>query len=118
MEHSAEYYKQLAEAREFDLDTILQPSIEILTVRGIVYSMLADVTLYGSKAGKNEKYKESMDKLMQIENFLDKCNTVNDRNMQLRRLLKTSMLERDKLENIIIAKDKELEAIQKAFNRD
>ena len=116
MEQSKEYYKQLAEAREFDLDTLLKPAAELLAARGIVFSMLSDVMLYGTKVGKNEKYKESISRLMELDNFLDTCNTYSNRNIELRRMLKSSMIERDRLENIILEKDKDLEKIEKAFN--
>lgn len=71
MSESKEYYKALAEAREFNLDTVLKPSMEILHIRGIVLSMIGDVVLYAVKNGKNEKYHGSMSKLTAIDEFLN-----------------------------------------------
>jgi len=118
MEESAEYYKAIAEYREFTIDTILKPSIEIVSVMGIVFSMFQEVNEFGKKHGKNKKFKESVDKILTIQNFLDGCSKINDHNYQLRYLLRRSMLERDK-QNIEIEKLKnELFSIKKAFDEE
>jgi len=89
-------FKALSELKEFEIDTILKPSIEILEVNGVVYQMLKEIEAYGLKSGKNKRYNDSLSRLMQIQDFIDKRNSVNDHNYQLRFLLKNSLIERDR----------------------
>lgn len=118
MSESKEYYKAIAEAREFQIDTILKPSVDLLSVSGVVMSMIADVSLYGSKNGKNEKYNQSMERLNILGDFISSCNSVNDNNYRLRYMLRSSIFERDKLKNENDKLKSELEAIKKAFNEE
>lgn len=113
---SKEYYKAIAEAREFTIDTILKPSMEILSARGVVLSMIGELTSYGIKNGQNEKYFESMKRLLLLDEFLDSCNKVNDHNYQLRWLLNNSIHQRNKQQVEIETLKKQLESINKAFN--
>lgn len=118
MSESKEYYKSIAEAREFQIDTILKPSIDLLSVTGVVMSMIADVTLYGSKQGRNEKYIQSMERLTLLGDFINNANSVQDHNYRLRHMLKASILQRDQLEQENAKLRKELEAVNKAWNAE
>lgn len=118
MSESIEYYKSIAEAREFQIDTLLKPSVDLLSVSGVVMSMIADVALYGSKQGKNEKYNQSMDRLNIISDFITNANNVNDHNYRLRMMLKRSIYERDILQQENDKLTKELESIKQAFDAE
>lgn len=118
MQESTEYYKALAEYREFTIDTILKPSIEIVTVMGVVFSMIQEVQEFGKKSGKNKKYQETLDKILTIQSFLEGSNKISDHNYQLRYMLRRSMIDRDR-QNIEIENLKnELSSIKKAFNEE
>lgn len=110
-----EYYKKLAELREFELDTILKRSKEVLIINGVVYSMLLEVESYGLKSGKNQKYRDSVDRIFKIQTFIDSNSQVNEHNYNLRSQLKESMIERDLLMQENIKLKKEIEGINKAF---
>lgn len=101
---------------EFNLDTILKPSKEILIVSGVVVSMIGELTAYGLKMGKNQKYTDSMDRLIIISDFLESCNKVNDHNYQLRYILRNSIVERNKQQQEIDELRSKLESITNAFN--
>lgn len=118
LESERDQYKALAEAREFTMDTILKPSMEILTVKGIVMTMIGEVTSYGIKQGRNERYQLSMDRLMQIMDFLEGCNKVNDHNYQLRMMLNNSIKKRDDLQQANEKLEAQLEAINQAWNAE
>lgn len=118
MSTAEEYYKALAEAREFNLDTVLKPSIELLSVSGVVVSMVGEVTAYAIKNGKNEKYKTTMDRINIISDFVDSCNRVNDHNYRLRWMLKNSIYKRDLMEAENEKLKKELESIKAAINAE
>ena len=91
------YYKQLAENREFEIDTILKPSKDLLDASGIIYQMIKEAEAYGFKMGKDERYKASLNRLLKLDEILCKFSNINDHAYQLRTLLKDSMVERDKL---------------------
>jgi len=91
------YYKQLAENREFEIDTILTPSKDLLDASGIIYQMIKEAQSYSVKIGKDDKYKASLNRLMKLDEVITKFSNINDHAYQLRTLLKDSMVERDKL---------------------
>jgi hypothetical protein len=92
-----DYYKQLAEIREFDIDTILKPSVELLEASSIIYHMLLELDSYATKIGNDKKYKASLERLLKLDEVITKFSNINDHCYQLRTLLKDSMVERDKL---------------------
>jgi len=92
-----DYYKQLAENREFEIDTILKPSAELLEASSIIYQMIKEAQSYSVKIGKDEKYKASLNRLLKLDEVITKFSNINDHCYQLRTLLKDSMVERDKL---------------------
>ena len=91
------YYKQLAENREFEIDTILKPSKDLLDASSIIYQMIKEAEAYAFKLCKDERYKASLNRLLKLDEILNKFSNINDHAYQLRTLLKDSMVERDKL---------------------
>lgn len=92
-----DYYKILAENREFEIDTILKPSNELLEASSIIYEMIKEAQAYSLKVAKDDKYKASLNRLMKLDEILTKFSNINDHAYQLRTLLRDSMVERDKL---------------------
>ena len=119
MQHDTkEYYKALAEVRELNINTLLKPSVELLSVTGILMSMIGELTLYGTKNGKTDKYNESLDRLTQIGDFIDGCNKVVDHNYRLKMMLRDSIFKRDLLEQENETMKKQLEAVEQAYNAE
>ena len=117
-EKEKQKYRELAEAREFTIDTILQPSIEIMQAQGIVVTMIGEVTAYGIKQGRNEKYQESMDRLTKLTEFIQGFSKISDHNFQLRYMLAQSIRKRDDLQEENLKLKQQLEAINKAWNAE
>jgi hypothetical protein len=115
-DHSKDYYINLAELKQFENDTILNASKQLLKASGILYQIHKEVELYGIKSGRNAKYQSSFDRVFELDLIVTEFSTINDHNYQLRTLLKNSMLQRDKLALQNVKLKKEIESITKNFN--
>ncbi|RAJ28908.1 hypothetical protein [Pedobacter cryoconitis] len=90
MGESKEYYKVLSEAYEMELSKLLKPSIDTITVIGVIVSMMIEVEAYGAKNGKTDRYKTSKERLRILFEYADDNNTLVNRNNILRLKLKNS----------------------------
>ena len=102
------YYKSLAEMYAFSKEAELKPHNELLLAKGVLYKMEDEMLSYKLKVGENEKLKEIQDRLNILFNFIDGISSILSENTQLRILLKNSIAERSKLEDLLISMDKQL----------
>ena len=86
----------------------LKPHNQLLLAKGVLYKMEDELFSYSLKVGKNAKVKESQDRLNILFEFLEGISAILSENTQLRILLKESLSERSKLEDLLVSMDKQL----------
>lgn len=96
-----DFFVTLSNLYGFQYNREIKLSKEVLEVRSIVLGMELDLSLYGLKVGKNEKYIESRQRLDKLNNFLDDCLKLDDYNYQLRYMYNEKVCEIEKLKDNI-----------------
>jgi len=106
-----EYYSMLAEMYAYKKESELKPYKQLLLVKGVLYKMEDELTAYRLKTPNSTKLKESNDRLNILMDFVEQISSVLAENVQLRILLRNGMVERSNLEDLLIAKQKEIDFI-------
>lgn len=102
------YYTSLAEMYAFRKEAELKPHKQLLLAKGVLYKMEDEMMAHKLKVGENKKIKEVEDRLNILFDFVEGISTILSENTQLRILLRQSMAERSKLEDLLISMDKQL----------
>jgi len=76
-----------------------------------LYKMEDELTAYRLKTPNSTKLNESNDRLNILMDFVEQISSVLAENVQLRILLRNGMVERSNLEDLLIAKQKEIDFI-------
>lgn len=85
----------------------LKPHKQLLLAKGVLYKMEDEMLAYRIKSGNSEKINEVQDRLNILFEFVDTISSVLSENTQLRLLLRDGMIERSKLEDLLISIDKQ-----------
>ena len=101
------YYKDLAEMYAYKKEAELEPHKQLLLAKGVLYKMEDEMLAYRLKSGNNEKINDVQDRLNILFGFVDTISSILSENTQLRILLRDSMGERSKLEDLIVSLDKQ-----------
>jgi len=101
------YYKDLAEMYAYKKEAELKPHKQLLLAKGVLYKMEDEMLAYRIKSGNSEKINEVQDRLNILFEFVDTISSVLSENTQLRLLLRDGMIERSKLEDLLISIDKQ-----------
>ena len=102
------YYRGLAEMYAFKNEAELRPHNQLLLAKGVLYKMDDELFSYKLKGGNIDKVKDSQDRLNILFDFVECISSVISENTQLRILLKESVSERSKLEDLLVSMDNQL----------
>lgn len=105
------YYRQLSEMYAFEKEAELKPYKQLLLVKGVLYKMEDELLSYRLKSGNKGKVKEVQDRLNILFDFVESISVVLSENNQLRLLIRQGIAERSNLEDLLLAKQKELEFV-------
>lgn len=105
------YYRQLSEMYAFEKEAELKPYKQLLLVKGVLYKMEDELLSYRLKSGNNKKTDDVQDRLNILFDFVESISVILSENNQLRILLKQGIAERSTLEDLLLAKQKELEFV-------
>ena len=87
----------------------LKPHKQLLLAKGVLYKMEDEMISYRLKIGNNDKINEVQDRLNILFEFIDSISSILSENTQIRILLRNSMEERSRLEDLLISKQKEID---------
>lgn len=102
------YYRGLAEMYAFKKEAELKPHNQLLLAKGVLYKMEDELFSFRLKGGKIDKVEEGQRRLNILFDFMDGISAILSENTQLRILLKESLSERSKLEDLLVSMDKQL----------
>ena len=85
----------------------LKPHKQLLLAKGVLYKMEDELLSYGLKSGNKEKIKDAKDRLNILFEFIDSISSILSENTQIRILLRNSMEERSRLEDLLISMEKQ-----------
>jgi hypothetical protein len=103
------YYNDLAEMYAYKKEAELKPHKQLLLAKGVLYKMEDEMISYRLKIGNNDKINEVQDRLNILFEFIDSISSILSENTQIRILLRNSMEERSRLEDLLISKQKEID---------
>jgi hypothetical protein len=103
------YYNDLAEMYAYKKEAELKPHKQLLLAKGVLYKMEDELLLYRLKSGNKDKINEAQDRLNILFEFIDSISSILSENTQMRILLRNSMEERSRLEDLLILKQKEID---------
>lgn len=101
------YYKDLAQMYAYKKEAELKPHNQLLLAKGVLYKMEDEMLAYRLKSGNSDKINHVQDRLNILFEFIDSISSVLSENTQLRILLRDSMIERSKLEDLMISMDRQ-----------
>ena len=101
------YYNDLAEMYAYKKEAELKPHKQLLLAKGVLYKMEDELLSYGLKSGNKEKIKDAKDRLNILFEFIDSISSILSENTQIRILLRNSMEERSRLEDLLISMEKQ-----------
>lgn len=99
------------------LEDTLQPSIDLMRLKSLIYDMEADIKIFEELHGKSDKTKRSGDRVQSAISLVEKLDKVANQNNTFQLIARHSDFEMIKVKQENQQLKAELEAVKKAWEK-